>query len=300
MSISNNMEKKFNCDLCNISFRDNYGFKRHLNSKLHKNRLEGTNHKCNKCNKDFASPQSLYNHKQICNKFIFENKSNENIVYMELLKQKDIEIKFLREQNKQLLLQNKMLLNQKQNVIIKEEQKEKIIINAKNYITNLPLFINEPYTFQDFIYLWINDILKDSKFIKNTNDKNTYNLIFEEVLCNYIDKTELKNIPIFVSSNKPNPDNIFIYEAEYDNDENYYISGYDNWRKITLSILLHKLINPFYLKLCREVQTMKMDTEKEKDDYINQITIINEFQKNINKIKIINLLFSKTGALLNT
>jgi hypothetical protein len=201
------MIKKYQCELCNISYKCNSGLWRH-NQKLHNTNKE-SKLKCINCDKECNSRQSLYYHKKVC-------KVNDNLVTKEeFQKLKElIEIKSsntiinntTNNDNRKQIIINYTPGTEPINHLSIKQQKE-IMDKGLNSLLNLiksTNFDKEKPEYHSYCVTALND--KHASIIDTNTQtiiKTEKNELFDTILYNNISKLEkMCNNNIFSNSDR--------------------------------------------------------------------------------------------------
>ena len=197
--ISPNCTNNFCCDICDVSTRNKYDFKKHLQTQKHKNlsnqenttdttdfttfyRTKSQKHFTCYCGKEYIHRGSLYNHKKTC-KFIGENIGSNTIIESNDIS-RDVILKILQENTdiKELMVkQFETMQHQQKTLETQQKQIGELIPMVGNTTTvnntnntnnkfNINIFLNEQchnaINMNDFIKQ-INISLEDLDITKN-------------------------------------------------------------------------------------------------------------------------------------
>jgi len=307
------------CKCCNYQARDNSTFNRHIKSDKHKrNSNTGGRFSCDICAKTFSSPQSLCNHKKECAK---QNNLNDDKYYKDMLKVKDEQINFLKDQLEYFKKQNETLQNQvitlqnnnnninnqqitqPQNIIVNnqlppvEKKKKRITITQANYKNNIPKIIKEPKQLNNMINEYYNyfDNSYDFNIQDTTGQMNKKAInIFKSFINNYDDE----NMFLYLGKNENNPSNIYYYGKEYNNK--FIDDSNVEWYKIDYKDIEKMFINKLYGKLMGmfvkwNETAIDFNNSNMQDDYMTAMENINAFVDNIDTNKLYEIIYEKSG-----
>jgi len=201
------MIKKYQCELCNISYKCNSGLWRH-NQKLHNINKE-PKLKCINCDKECNSRQSLYYHKKVC-------KINDNLVTKEEF-QKLKELIEIKSSN--TIINNTTNNDNRKQIIINYtpgtepidhlsiKQQKEIMDKGLNSLLNLiksTNFDKEKPEYHSYCVTALND--KHASIIDTNTQtiiKTEKNELFDTILYNNISKLEkMCNNKIFSNSDR--------------------------------------------------------------------------------------------------
>ena len=312
------------CKCCNYQARDNSVLNRHIKSDKHKrNSNTGGRFSCDICAKTFSSPQSLCNHKKECAK---QNNLNDDKYYKDMLKVKDEQINFLKDQleyfkkqnetlqNQVITLQNNNNINnqqitQPQNIIVNnqipqpEKKKKRITITQTNYKNNIPKIIKEPITIENAIKDY-NKLVDNKIFFSDRDYTQTfYESNFYKIYNDFMNKYDEDNYFMFLGKNENEPNTIYYYGKKYDNEYNiindseteWYSCDYKFIDKLFINYYCSKLMNKManWWEYCGGINA----TQENKFLLVDIQSNVMSFKDKLNKNKCYETIYNKSGKL---